>query len=261
MIKYDNVQYPVDMELNVTTSQCSTTTYTVIGGTEYFNGTTTTFGHSTHLAFTCGDGSSLNGYWTTPPGYGFVLKNQRDNSTVLAGLHELYQDYFHPFSAGSYTIVAEDVWNQTVFAHFNVRSTSERGLFVQVIRDNSMLPVADMTVVAGPAPSKDDIGLTPGGPTLKECVHEVGSGSTVLLNGTVVYPNGTRTTFPICPLKVYSTNSSGWVSIPEAAGQFYFFTVGGVSPTYTGYGIIELFQNKATYVTVSVPSGNYTVVP
>jgi hypothetical protein len=261
-VTYNGVQYARNMLLNVTTEECRTATYTVIGGTEIFNGTTSTYGHSVRLSYSCGDGSSLDGYWMMPSGQdGYAGINTRDNSTVLAGLQALYRNYFRPFPVGSYTIVAEDVWNQTVFAHFNVRSTSERGLFVQVIRDNSMQPVADMTVVAGPAPSKDDLALTPGGPTLKECVHEVGSGSTVLPNGTVIYPNGTRTTFPICPLKVYSTNNSGWVSIPEAAGQFYFFKVGGVAPTYTGYGIIELFQNKATYVTVSVPSGNYTVVP
>ena len=116
-----------------------------------------------------------------------------------------------------------------------------------------------VTVTAGPASSKKDVAFTSGGPILNECVHEVESGSTVLNNGTVIFPNGTRVTYPACPAKTYETNSTGWISISNATGQYYFFRVGGINPST--YGIVELFRDRTTYVTVSMPSGDYVVRP
>ena len=121
---YDDRLFTRSMQLNITTGGCSATTYTVIGGTEYFNSTTSTYGRSVNLTVGCGMGSSLDGYWTRPyGGTGNFSIDDRSNATITADLNELYHDYFHPFPAGSYTIVAEDVWNQTVFAHFSVLNT------------------------------------------------------------------------------------------------------------------------------------------
>ena len=137
--------------------------------------------------------------------------------------------------------------------------TGANGLVIHVVNDTSGVPVAGIRVLAGPASSKSDIAFTPGGPTVKECVHDVPSGSSVLANGTVIFPNGTAETYPACPLVTYTTNSSGWVSIPEAAGTYYFFNVGGMASANNVYGIVQLSQSAETRVTVNWPNGNYTV--
>ncbi len=169
---------------------------------------------------------------------------------------------FGGFSPGLYTVVGGDEWGTLVVLHFLVASsgTAAGGLQVHVVQDGSGQPVAGRTVVAGSTSSKDDIALTPGGPALKECVHEVPSGSTVMGNGKVVLPNGTVNTISYCPPKTYTTNGTGWVSIPDATGQYYFFEIGTLQ-AMSAFGIIDLSQNGPTYLTVHVPSGNYTVVP
>ncbi len=186
---------------------------------------------------------SVGGYWSSNPLQGAT---------------------FGSFSPGVYTVVGGDEWGGLVVLHFLVTSPNEGmsgGLLLRVVQDDSKQPIAGVTVVAGPASSKDDVAITPGGPTLKECVHGVGNGSTVYANGTVVFSNGTSVAFPACPVKTYTTNSTGWVSIPDAAGLYYFFRVGGLAPASIAYGVVELSQNGETYVTVSMPSGNYTMTP
>jgi len=137
-------------------------------------------------------------------------------------------------------------------------STAAGGLQIRVLQDNSGQPVADMAVLAGPVSSRNNLVFTPDGPSLKECVHEVANGSTVLGNGTVVLQNGTRITVPTCPPKDYTTNGTGWVSIPDATGHYYFFEVGTILRP-EAHGIIELSNVGTTYLTVHMPSGNYTV--
>ena len=166
-----------------------------------------------------------------------------------------------PFTPGEYTVAVADEWGQVALLHFSVSPTgvSEGSLLIHVVNATSGQPVAGVWVLAGPASSADDIALTPGGPTVKECVHGVPSGSTVGENGTVTFPNGTEITFPACPLETYTTNSSGLVSIPETAGEYYFFSVGGMPTPSFVYGVVRVSQGGETYVTVNWPNGNYTV--
>lgn len=165
------------------------------------------------------------------------------------------------FSPGVYTVGVADEWGQDVLLHFTVTQNGEAGtsLLIHVLNDTTRQPVAGVRVVAGPASSMNDIVYTPGGPTVKECVHQVPSGSSVLANGTTVFPNGTVVTFPPCPLSTYATNSTGWVTISGATGAYYFFYVGNVTSSFNSFGIIQLVQGEATCVTARAPSGNYTV--
>ena len=167
---------------------------------------------------------------------------------------------FSEFAPGLYTAVGGDEWGTLAVLHFLVaQTTGVQGLVLRVVQDSSGQPMGGVTVTAGPASSKKDVAFTSGGPILNECVHEVESGSTVLNNGTVIFPNGTRVTYPACPAKTYETNSTGWISISNATGQYYFFRVGGINPST--YGIVELFRDRTTYVTVSMPSGDYIARP
>ena len=167
----------------------------------------------------------------------------------------------HPFDPGVYTLVVADEWGQVVLLHFTVFPTSgiETSLVIHVVNVTSGQPAAGVRVLAGPATSADDIAITPGGPTLKECVHGVPSGSSVLGNGTVVLRDGTRITYPTCRLITFVTNSTGWISIPDVSATYYFFNVGGMVSAYNVYGIVQLLQGVETRANVNWPNGNHTV--
>jgi hypothetical protein len=65
---------------------------------------------------TCGDlNGALFGYWGPS-----VTGGQPENATTSS-------PYFHYFPVGQYTLVAEDLWNQTVFAYFDVQGISLQG--------------------------------------------------------------------------------------------------------------------------------------
>jgi hypothetical protein len=109
-----------DMQVNAVTGSCSASPYNATGYSSE-GGVTTTFS-GIQYSVSCGPsgGGSLYGYWTRPAGGdGYVSIDGSSNGTVTAGL-KLMQSYFHQFAPGVYTIVAEDMWNQTVFAHFRV---------------------------------------------------------------------------------------------------------------------------------------------
>lgn len=203
------------------------------------------------LSFTTG------GYWD--------LQNlsRELNIPILGEQYPPRSPAYIPFTLGEYTVAVADEWGQVALLHFSVSQSepAPAGLLIYVVNGSSGLPVAGVRVLAGPASSADDMALTPGGPTLKECVHGVPSGSDVLGNGTVVLPNGTEIAYPACPLKTYTTNSSGSVSIPEVAGEYYFFSVGGMPTPSFVYGVVRLSQVGETHVTVDWPNGNYTVTP
>lgn len=116
--------------------------------------------------------------------------------------------------------------------------------------------MAGVTVVAAPIPSPNDVALTPGGPSIDECVHQVPSGSLVNQNGTVVV-NGTTITFPPCPLKDYVTNSTGWVSITNATGDWYFIKAGNVNEW--NYVVIGVMPGTTVNMAIPLPYGNVTV--
>jgi hypothetical protein len=136
-------------------------------------------------------------------------------------------------------------------------SSNEAAIFVQVVNQSTLAPIAGMPVAAGPAQSPSDVGITPGGPTLNECVHGVPSGSSVEENGSVITPNGTVITFPPCPLKEYLTDSAGWVSISNATGAYYFIKVGNVNQWNDI--LVTMNDTNILYVTIPWPSGNISL--
>ena len=130
-------------------------------------------------------------------------------------------------------------------------------ILIHVLNDSTLGTVSNDSVTAGPASSMDDVVFTPGGgPTIEECVAQVGNGSTIGPNGTVT--SGTSTyTIPACPLKSYDTNGTGWVTIANATGQFYFIKIGNFE-SYN-YAIVDVGENQTLYVTIPWPSGAASV--
>ncbi len=111
----------INMEVNTTTGSCTTSPYKE-SGTAVENGVTTTYS-GTELAWGCGSNgaNAITGYWTMPANGTYVEIDARSNSTIECGPDSVYQNYFHQFSPGPYTIVAEDLWNQSAFAYFRVQ--------------------------------------------------------------------------------------------------------------------------------------------
>ncbi|HEV2226044.1 MAG TPA: hypothetical protein VGR56_04475 [Nitrososphaerales archaeon] len=145
----------IPMSEDVFTGGCSLSSYTVIGGTEISNGTTTTYGESGHLTHSCGGGSVLNGYWTKPDNGSYVFIDDRTNETVTRGLDALYKDYFHPLISTPYTIVAQDLWNQTAFAYFDVRGITLQGFSLCASNCGYPSPyLSGYIYFDGPAPPK-----------------------------------------------------------------------------------------------------------
>jgi hypothetical protein len=105
---------PVKMEANVTTGRCFTEPYQE-SGTVVENGITMSY-TTNELSFGCGADTSLYGYWTLPIDPSCSLTVNTNNTNHYCN--------FHPFPAGSYTLVAEDLWNDTAYAYFEAASTS-----------------------------------------------------------------------------------------------------------------------------------------
>jgi hypothetical protein len=150
-------------------------------------------------------------------------------------------------SSGTATSQGSGVVNETIFIH--------------VVNSTSGEPVSNESLTAGPASSSNDVSYTWGMnivPTLNECVHEVGNGSTVLPNGDVV-SNGTTTAYAPCPLKNYVTNATGWVTISNQNAGYFFVFVGTVLNTHGSNVQVVAMQGSRTYVTVTFPQANFTV--
>jgi hypothetical protein len=152
--------------------------------------------------------------------------------------------------AGSTTIAS--VSSSTTKTDAQVNET----LYIQVINATTGAPIDGATVRAGPASSANDFGWTPVGPTINECVHGMPSGSTVLLNGTIFYPNGTLFTPAPCPLMTYTTNSTGWVTIPNQDSSYFFIYAWGEAGR--NYQVIPV-EGSSTFVTVPLPMATMTV--
>ena len=155
--------------------------------------------------------------------------------------------------AGAGYIVVTSGQGTTTAASQSSAMGSE-SVFIHVVNSTSGQPVSNESLTAGPASSPDDLAITPGGPTLKECVHEVPSGASVGSNG-VVY-NGTTTTFAPCPLKSYTTNATGWVTISNQNATYFFIKAGNVN---INNAEIVTLEGSRTYVTAPFPQGNFTV--
>ena len=128
-------------------------------------------------------------------------------------------------------------------------------IFIHVVNSTSGEPVSNESLTAGSASSLNDISITPGGPALKECVHEVPSGAMIGQNDEVIY-NGTTTTFVPCPVVSYTTNATGWVTISNQNTSYFFIKVGNVM--INNWDIITP-DGSRTYVTVPFPQGSFVV--
>lgn len=117
---FSNVFKPqtIGMQLPIYTAGCTTSPYN-FSETISQSGTVTTSTGAT-LAWGCGGGTALSGYWTMPANGTYITIDSHNSSTITKSLNALYQNYYHPLLAGSYTIVAEDPWNQAAFAYFQV---------------------------------------------------------------------------------------------------------------------------------------------
>lgn len=107
------------MHMSLATINCTAGAYAFGPSTVVENGSTTTLSAGTGLSWGCGPAyEGMRGYWTSLNGT-YITVNDRSNSTILRSLNAAYGLY-RQFPPGSYTVVAEDYWNQTVFAHFEV---------------------------------------------------------------------------------------------------------------------------------------------
>lgn len=156
-----------EMQLSPATGSCSGSPYRFNGTTVENQSTTTSSG--TAIGYGCyvfGTGTAgLNGYWTAPVNGSDVQIDTRTNSSEYASFAAL-GTYFHQFSPGAYTLVAEDLWNQTVFAHFEVVPPE---------------PV-EVLSVTGPIPPTN-----PGGPVVKVDVKNTGDTPIVYLNASLSF--------------------------------------------------------------------------
>jgi hypothetical protein len=123
----------------------------------------------------CPVGASLFGYWSAP------LSGQIDSQAATTS-----SSYFHYFSPGRYTLAVEDIWGQTIYAHFQV--TPALGRPVEVVS------------VTGPIPP-----LNPGGPVVSITLRNVGETPITSLSATIPI----NTQGPELPYSfVFSVNSS-----------------------------------------------------
>lgn len=108
----------LNMTINANTGGCHLTQPNPVTIVSSTNGTLIT---STTMepGFSCGSGSSLFGYWTKPPANESCSQLSTANDTSPWNMIGPYCNLVS-FPVGSYTLVAQDVWNQIVYAHFQV---------------------------------------------------------------------------------------------------------------------------------------------
>lgn len=129
-----------------------------------------------------------------------------------------------------------------------------------MVNETSGQPVAGYQISTGPTSSPADMAPTFAGPwTVEQRIYMVPSGSAIWPNGSVALPNGTETALTGCPVRGYTTNDSGWVSIPNAVGRYSFFNVVGGLGVPDIHGAVPLQPGAVTRVTINWPNGNYTV--
>jgi hypothetical protein len=127
----------VRMMLNVTT-EFGHSSPQVDNGTETVGNVTTTY-TTTEFDTGCCFGVALSGYWTVPSG-GAILPNGSDS------LGNFNSSYFHHFLPGQYTIAAEDLWNQTVYAHFQVASSTDSPTSTSISPGSYRVLQQDLTI-------------------------------------------------------------------------------------------------------------------
>ena len=107
----------------------------------------------------CCQGSSLDGYWTAPTNSSCSVAYNANGSSLSTPCN------FRAFTPGSYTIVAEDLWNQTVYGYFQV---------------SSLQTPIKVVSVTGPIPP-----YNPGGPVISITLMNVADLPITSLNATL----------------------------------------------------------------------------
>jgi hypothetical protein len=125
------------MQLNVTTEFGHSTPS--VGTATGTVGNVTTTSTGTEFDTSCCFGAALSGYWTVPSG-GAILPNGSDS------LGNFNSSYFRHFLPGQYTIVAEDLWNQTVYAHFQVASSTDSPTYASISPGSYRVLQQDLTI-------------------------------------------------------------------------------------------------------------------
>lgn len=229
----------VDMSRNATTGSCTTSPYKHSGSATENGVTTTSTG--TQLAWGCGteDANSLTGYWTMPSNGTYVEIDASSNATITQGLNNLYDDYFHQFSPGSYTMVAEDMWGQAVFAHFQM---------VAAASSSSITRTSASCVISGQP-----------GPLFLRVVSDSNetpvAGAVVTATNESAYCGGLPATSETS--ETFTTNSTEWYSLDSENSAGYSFTVKYQGQTYDFSA--SLAPVTETCATLFVPSGQTSV--
>jgi hypothetical protein len=156
--------------------------------------------------YSCVGNDALSGYWNT-------------TAPLSPQDAEIGSPYFRYFSPGEYTLVVEDMWNQTVYAHFQVTPNSTTGTINENVRVNGTC-----TAVSYIIPDTEEVSLT-----------------------TVTVTSGTNTTYSV------ST-----VTISHAAettlGTTTYSTFTNVAMSNVGYVVTTTSQDLN-----DIPSDGWTV--
>jgi len=206
--------YLVTAEVNATTGYCT----------------------ASAMSGTCGPSSGLLGYWN--PGFGSM------------GNMTLGSKDFTYFPPGEYTIVAQDDWSQTVYAHFQVtssaRSTSSSS---NTVSTTSTQTVTYQCIITG----------QPGGLFLRilsDSDQTQVAGAAVNATNQPAYCNNS-------PANVQTTTSftttagTQWYSLDSQNDAGYSFVVTYLGQTYTFQA--SLRPASLTCATLYVPSGRTNV--
>ncbi len=134
-------------------------------------------------------------------------------------------------------------------------------LYVHVVSGEGK-PLGDVPVVTAPVNSTDDVIFElPGGfgPTVRQCGREVPSGAVVKEDEkAVVGPNGSKISFPKCPVESHKTNNTGWATIHRKNAKYYLVSVRyGNLNVPSRSNVITVCENKAMYVTFNVSSTKF----
>jgi hypothetical protein len=178
-------------------------------------------------AYLCGLDRGLSGYWNT-------------TAPITEQQAAIGSPFFRYLSPGQYTLEVQDMWNQTVYAHFRVvpassttvTTTTSTGcsitgqpgpVFVRVLWDSNQTPVAGALVKATDEPAY--CGSTPA-------------------NGQVT-------------ASFTTTSGTQWYSLSSENNAGYSFVVTYLGQTYTFTA--SLRPLSATCATLYVPSGRTSV--
>lgn len=192
-------------------------------------------------AFECGQGSSLYGYWTSPPANENCSQVPSSNQSYPNGYPEPNCNLV-PFPVGSYTLVSQDLWNHTVYAYFQV--TPQESSPVQIVS------------VEGPIPP-----YNPGGPVISVTLKNVGKAPIVSLIANLNVPSAepsiqytfsfaVNSSVPLLPRQsITSTLTLIGASVDNS--NSYQLTVSGTLDTGSTFSFIQQVMIVAPSTSVS----------